>query len=844
MSKKNIKNLINSWTKYDPKIMGVLEDKCSRETKVGRIANLAIRLLFALIVPLKKLRHYIQRLVGREVPAMALLPLDDSLRSAGLLTCSLPRVLIIAELSIPQCTRYRVIQKQKALEDLGYQVIVESFTNYKKCLGSIPLCSTVIFYRTPYWSEVRALIDECKRQSIPSIYDIDDLVFDLDEYSRHPVLNSLPALERDSLLRGAKAYQECLAATDHAIASTEVLAQFMRRYCRGKVFVLENALDDASMEAARLARNLGDNEALDKIVIGYGSGTKSHDHDFALVSPALAHVMRGDPRVYLVIHGHLNLGRDFEGLESRIQRVPFLEAKEYLVAVSQFDINLTPLVPNVFNDAKSNIKFLEASAVGVPSIVSPAKSFLTIAKHQETALVASSQQEWTDALKSLVGSKNLRCELGQRAAQAAQSQYSPERTREKLKEILVELGVGKAATKIEQKKRILLVNCLFAPSSFGGATLVVEQLAKELGASTEVGVFTLNQFEQVDDYGMVRYGALGAQVISVRFPIEKYDSTNWHDPRMEKIFEDVLTAFRPDTVHFHAVQGIGGGVVNAAKKLGAKVILTLHDAWWLCERQFMLTPSGAWCGQKNIDIRTCLDKCDLDSASAFKRYFYLRSAANAADVVLAPSKWHADLMSASLGRPVLINKNGTVKPKNLMPQNSARPLTFAFIGGGESIHKGYGVVKQIFESLTRSDYRLVLVDLHKKLGLSKIKAKDWKISGELKIAEPFTHENIDEFFADIDVLLCPTLVPESFGMAAREATVRGVWVIAMDAGGLAEDLTEGKTGVVTPMGDVEAFTKAVHQALDLKRPLSVAATASNIRSFSEQAAELVGTFYN
>ena len=823
--------------------MGVLEDKCSRETKVGRIANFAIKLLFALLIPLKKIRHYVQRLVGVKAPVMPLLPLDETLRSEGLLPYSLPRVLIIAELSIPQCTRYRVMQKKKALEGLGYEVLIESFTNYKKCLGRLPLCSAVIFYRTPHWPEVEALISECKRQSIVTIYDIDDLVFDLDEYSRHPVLNSLSPQERDSLLQGAKAYQECLAATDHAIASTDVLAQFMRKYCRGKVFVLENALDDVSLAAAKLAEDQGPRTNSEKVVIGYGSGTKSHDHDFAIVRPALSALMRSDPRVHLVIHGYLNLVNDFKGLESRIQRVPFLEAKEYLVAVSQFDINLAPLASNVFNDAKSNIKFLEASVVGVPSIVSSAESFLTIAKHQKTALVASSHQEWLDSLKSLIDSPVLRRDLGRSARQAVQEQYAPEKTQEKLNGIFIELGIPLLPAKVAQRRRVLLVNCLFSPSSFGGATLVVEQLAKELATSADVGVFTLNQFEQLEDYGVSRYSACGAQVFSARFPIEKYDSTNWQDPKMEKIFEDVLTAFRPDTVHFHAVQGIGGGVVNAAKKSGSKVILTLHDAWWLCERQFMLTPRGTWCGQRSIDIRTCLDTCSLNSASAYKRYFYLRSAANMADVILAPSKWHADLMSTSLGRPVLINKNGTVKPKTLMQQHSARLLTFAFIGGGESIHKGYEVVKKIFESLPRNNYRLVLVDLHKKLGLSKIKAKDWKISGELEIAEPFTHENIDEFFAGIDVLLCPTLVPESFGMATREAAARGVWVIAMNAGGLAEDLVDGRNGFVTPLGDVEAFSKAVHRAFELKRPFAPTEATSTIRTFTQQADELVDKFY-
>lgn len=830
--------------------MGVLQDKCSRETKVGRIANFAIKLLFALLIPLKKIRHVFQRLVGAKVPAMPLLPLDDSLRSEGLVPCSLPRVLIIAELSIPQCTRYRVMQKKKALEGLGYEVLIESFTNYKKCLGSLPLCSAVIFYRTPHWPEVETLINECRRQSIVTIYDIDDLVFDLDEYSRHPVLNSLSPQERNSLLQGAKAYQQCLAATDHAIASTDVLAQFMRKYCRGKVFVLENALDDVSLAAAKLAEDQGPRINSEKVVIGYGSGTKSHDHDFAIVSPALSALMRSDPRVHLVIHGYLNLNEDFRGLESRIQKVPFLEAKEYLVAVSQFDINLAPLADSVFNDAKSNIKFLEASVVGVPSIVSPAKSFLTIAEHHETALVASSQSEWMVALKSLVESKDFRREIGNRAKQAVQARYLPDRTRVEFENILKDLGIqASPVTDVNtrlarQRRRILLVNCLFSPSSFGGATLVVEQLAQNLSGRADVGVFTLNQFEQIEDYGIVRYAAYGAQVFAARFPLGKINERNWLDPKMDQIFHDILSAFRPDVVHFHSVQGIGGGIIEVAKKLGAKVVLTLHDAWWLCERQFLLTPGGEWCGQTNIDVRTCLAKCSADSSATYKRYFYLRAAANAADVILAPSKWHADLMGTSLGRPVLVNKNGTVSPKKLAPQNLSRPLTFAFLGGGDSVHKGYEVVKKIFESLPRSDYRLVLVDLHRKLGLSKIKSSDWKISGELQIAEPFSYDNIDEFFSGIDVLLCPSLWPESFGMATREATVRGVWVIAMNAGGLAEDLIDGKNGTITPMGDIASFAKAVQQAFDLKRPYQLTSISSDIRSFVAQADELLENFYD
>jgi len=62
---------------------------------------------------------------------------------------------------------------------------------------------------------------------------------------------------------------------------------------------------------------------------------------------------------------------------------------------------------------------------------------------------------------------------------------------------------------------------------------------------------------------------------------------------------------------------------------------------------------------------------------------------------------------------------------------------------------------------------------------------------------------IDEFYAQIDVLIVPSIWPESFGLVSREAALRGVWVIAADAGGLAEDIAEAETGFIFPMGDAQ-----------------------------------------
>jgi glycosyltransferase involved in cell wall biosynthesis len=838
-----LKSRIKKWTNFDPKIVGILLDKCRRETAFGRVANLCLKILYLIAVRLKGIRSYLERLKGGSSPAEKAFPLGGDFYTQQILPLKLPKILIVAELSIPQCTRYRIDQKKVAFEALGYEVIVLSFTEHRKCLGQIPFCTAVLFYRTPYWATVKNLIDECRRQSIKTIYDIDDLVFDLNEYAQHPVFKDMPKADVDSFLDGAKSYRDCLAATDSAIASTKTLADYMRKYCKGNVYVVENALDVISLEVADRVRMLPRLGSADKILIGYGSGTKSHDHDFALVSGILAELMRSDSRIHLAIHGYLNLGQEFNGLESRIQKVPFLAVNEYLLAVSQFDVNLAPLAAGAFNDAKSNIKLIEAAALGVPSIISPRKSFLDFVRDGETALVADTAEDWKKALSKLINDKDLRKAVGLSVEKETKAYYSPDKTKERLASIMKDIEVGSPLPIASERRRILLVNCLFAPASFGGATLVVEGLAENLSKEADVAVFTLNQFSQLEEYGMVRYVAKGAQVFSVRFGVERFEKNNWDDVQMADAFSQALLAFKPDVVHFHAIQGIGSDVIKKAKDYSAKVVITMHDAWWVCERQFMLTPAGSWCGQKSIDIRSCVTTCALNSAGAFKRYFNLRSAASSADVILAPSRWHAEIMSSSLGREVRVNKNGVIKPLKEPLNRPHGELVFAFLGGANAAHKGYFVVKEIFERMSRADYRLILVDIHRKLGLSSVKEKSWKINGKLEICDPFDSSSMDQFFSGIDVLLCPTLVPESFGLVTREAVLRKVWVIAMDSGGLAEDLEDGVNSTVVKMGDVKGFEEAIYKAFSQKVHREGLSAPKNILGYDDQARELLNNYY-
>ena len=56
---------------------------------------------------------------------------------------------------------------------------------------------------------------------------------------------------------------------------------------------------------------------------------------------------------------------------------------------------------------------------------------------------------------------------------------------------------------------------------------------------------------------------------------------------------------------------------------------------------------------------------------------------------------------------------------------------------------------------------------------------------------------MSHFYSEQDVLVAPSIWPESFGLVTREALSAGLWVIASDAGALAAPLRASSTSVGT-----------------------------------------------
>ena len=94
-------------------------------------------------------------------------------------------------------------------------------------------------------------------------------------------------------------------------------------------------------------------------------------------------------------------------------------------------------------------------------------------------------------------------------------------------------------------------------------------------------------------------------------------------------------------------------------------------------------------------------------------------------------------------------------------------------------------------------------------------------------------EEVDSLLADADLLVLPSFA-ENSPMVIIEAFAQGVPVIASPVGAIAEVMEDGVTGLITPVGDVEALSDAIQKLIEseaLRARLGAAARESHARRF-------------
>ncbi|WP_170211039.1 glycosyltransferase [Neokomagataea tanensis] len=724
-----------------------------------------------------------------------------------------PKFLIIAELTIQQCAKYRVWQKKDLLERLGWSVQVVDWRDNGKVLSELQFCTQVIFYRVPGFDSVLDQVKEAHRLQLEPRWEVDDLIFDLEEYRKNGNVAALPKKEQDVIFFGVDLFRKCMLACGRGLASTKSLAQAMKDAGLPDVGTVENALDLDTMSIVEKFPPGFDKEETDQVWICYGSGTNTHDADFLQAEGGLWAAMLQEEKLCLRVIGPVKVPEKFDRFGDRVERLPMRPYAQYLEILSQSDISIAPLQETLFNNCKSNIKYVEASIVGVSSICSPMEPFSSIIKNGNNGFIATSPEEWCEYFLRLGRDVTLRRSLAQQAMKDVLQRYHPDQVA--VQQVFPLYGRPKSVE--PEGLRVLSVNVYYKPFSFGGATIVAEELVDGLKQrGVDISVASTRPDVRGRPNGALRYVADGVKVLGLSAP-EASDRYGWMDnPSTIPEFTAWLEAVEPNIVHFHSIQGMGLSLLRCCEEHKIPYVITLHDAWWLCERQFMVKADGQYCFQKTISFDVCRN-CHSDVVYLDDRQKLMFHALKKAALLLAPSETQRQLYIANgiLPEQIVVNKNGFTWPKRPKKKRAAgERVRFAYVGGTEEI-KGFSLLKKASEKIENSDWSLTLVDNKLNLGYRSIYEKDWTITGNLHVRPGYSQSELDAFYDDVDVLLFPSQWKESYGLTVREALARDVWVITTAPGGQAEDVVDGVNGTHLPIdGRPDALYEAMKELIE------------------------------
>lgn len=408
--------------------------------------------------------------------------------------------------------------------------------------------------------------------------------------------------------------------------------------------------------------------------------------------------------------------------------------------------------------------------------------------------------------------------------------------------------------------RVLMVAHRFPPDAVAGVERYTESLAgrmSELGDSVTVvsrrpGPGPVRAARDTDrsDVSVVRLQGGG---------VHREDWLHLRGP-LDACFAELLDDIEPDVVHANHLVDLSPGFLALAREAGAGVVLTLHDFWFPCPRITLRRPDGTLCAGPEGG-EACVAHCvpagrarDDRGAAGDRlrlRALYFRRLLDLPDRVVCPSPYVANWFEGWGIEPGRIRPvpNGirlpAERPDPGPPRRNDR-LRLVILGAVVR-HKGIHVALEALESAG------VPADLsvHGPLGdaeyVRELRARAEDISHlRLRLFGPYDPSELSFLLEDADVLLAPSIWPETFCLVVREALCRGVPAITTKLGALPDAVEHGVSGFQYDHDDPrelgELLTRVATEPRLLDR-LRAGARAAPVPSLEDHADRIRGEYH-
>ncbi|MFT6714340.1 MAG: glycosyltransferase involved in cell wall biosynthesis [Planctomycetota bacterium] len=425
---------------------------------------------------------------------------------------------------------------------------------------------------------------------------------------------------------------------------------------------------------------------------------------------------------------------------------------------------------------------------------------------------------------------------------------------------------------LESKQlRLLYVVHGFPPDTWAGTEIYTLNLAKEmqkLGHQVTIlarvpgpgGEGSHFQEGEPEDFSVEQTEFEGLRLLRMTHRLHHQSlEQSFAHPRSEAAFRKVLLSEAPDLVHFQHLIHTSAGLVHVAKNFGCATVVHCHDYWALCSRVQLLRPDGKICeGNMGAGCFLCIKDKKLDRIDAIskagklgeklikvavgganllggsrakvlvKEYKELRNrehfvpaAYAAADLQISPSRFLRERLLAS-GKfdphSFLYLDNGMrtdhVEALQKQPSDVVR---FGFVGS-LVWYKGDEVLVRAMAELgpdVRAELNVYGTfdpegdEHHKKL----VELAD-ATGAKVNFKGRFDNSKLSEVYAEIDVLVVPSVWFENAPITIHEAYLTHTPVVASGIGGMAEYVRDGVDGLHFQVGDPKDLARVLKRFVD------------------------------
>jgi hypothetical protein len=321
-----------------------------------------------------------------------------------------PRVLLVLPAHLPSATIYitKPLKNLRQQGKIAFQEVMES----EATISLIRSSDIVLFCRNQDPS-FNWILEECLSQNIPTVYDLDDNLWEVPQ--------DLPYAKSHHAPERIRQLEEYLTSVNLVRVFSEYLFDKVFHYNKSVCMVMP-CIDMNLVSRHRLPRED------DKIRITYITSRGTGDPLVALFADGLHRLLNVySEKVEMYWWGEIP--RQFQRYHaSKLVRF-FHDYEKYLHFISHngFDIGLAPLTPTSFDLSKTNTKFRDYGAAWIAGIYSNVEVYSSCIKDRETGLLVENQSgAWFDAMSQLVADHTLRESIADAAYRFVHDTYRQE----------------------------------------------------------------------------------------------------------------------------------------------------------------------------------------------------------------------------------------------------------------------------------------------------------------------------------------------------------------------------------------------------------------------------------